>query len=768
MPDLVLPYVQDPSLAFYTTCGYGCANHTDYSTRVINTKAYYGYDILANNGTSGFAPFKIRAAAGGTVDIQTWNMAIVGNPMQGCPTIATSPANSVDTENATRIEKGYVLIINHGGGWSSYYMHLGSFDVIKGAPVKQGDILGTAGCSGASVIHMHFDVRWKDANGVSWTFPLHEQLSLPGFSPGTVGKPIDLAFVIDTTGSMRDDIEEVQANAAKIIDDLYKASPNSRVGIVAFRDYSQRTFNPNDYPARNMLPFTFDPNVAKQAINKLTANGGGDTRESQFCGMMHAINGDSCLTFGDVHPLGAWRQNARKSLIVISDAPPLSPEPFTGYTRPAVIAAAKSGGITVVDDPLDDLGLLPAVAQTGPMQSSVVSTDTSIYVSVYPIVIGDDPEVLANASELASETAGKVFTATDPAGVVAAIVSIVDIVVPKNNYVPIVVNNTSVSVSASATPFLPSTVTSTPTQNPSPTNTHTPTPTSTKTPTPTPTNTPSSTPTSTNTPTATPTNLPPSLSRTRTFIDLPADAEVGNLNCSSWATCRNTSFGNYLVTNEQGGTAGAYVISEGYQIKRVFLYFDTLLIPPNATVSQAQLHIYAGQYLGGNTKLHVVQSSANYPNPSWEDYSRLSLDSGGSAVAQQNSWMTITFDASKLSWITRGGVTKLALVSDFDVSNVAPTTEGQDSNTVLISMSEETAHQPYITVDYTLPQPCARKGEGDGNCDGTIDLLDYGIWLDTICSPAPGQQCADLRADFNFDQRVDDTDYSIWLANYKT
>jgi len=64
------------------------------------------------------------------------------------------------------------------------------------------------------------------------------------------------------------------------------------------------------------------------------------------------------------------------------------------------------------------------------------------------------------------------------------------------------------------------------------------------------------------------------------------------------------------------------------------------------------------------------------------------------------------------------------------------------------------------------PQPnCSLKKSGDANCDGSIDGLDYSVWLNTQCHPGVNQKCGDLRGDFNGDGKVDDEDYRIWFNN---
>ena len=55
---------------------------------------------------------------------------------------------------------GNMIIINHGGGVTTRYAHLSSFDVAVGARVERGQIIGRAGSTGrATSPHLHYEVR---------------------------------------------------------------------------------------------------------------------------------------------------------------------------------------------------------------------------------------------------------------------------------------------------------------------------------------------------------------------------------------------------------------------------------------------------------------------------------------------------------------------------------------------------------------------------------------------------------------------------------
>ena len=52
------------------------------------------------------------------------------------------------------------MILNHGGGISTYYAHQSAVAVVEGQQVLQGQTIGTVGSTGTSTgPHLHFEVR---------------------------------------------------------------------------------------------------------------------------------------------------------------------------------------------------------------------------------------------------------------------------------------------------------------------------------------------------------------------------------------------------------------------------------------------------------------------------------------------------------------------------------------------------------------------------------------------------------------------------------
>jgi murein DD-endopeptidase MepM/ murein hydrolase activator NlpD len=89
------------------------------------------------------------------VDVAAGAGALVTAPAAGVVTLAGSPAFSLE---------GNLVIVDHGQGLNSAFLHLATTAVAVGQKVSQGDPIGTIGRTGrATGPHLHWAVRWGEA-----------------------------------------------------------------------------------------------------------------------------------------------------------------------------------------------------------------------------------------------------------------------------------------------------------------------------------------------------------------------------------------------------------------------------------------------------------------------------------------------------------------------------------------------------------------------------------------------------------------------------
>jgi hypothetical protein len=150
---------------------------------------------------------------------------------------------------------------------------------------------------------------------------------VPDPIPTTISGPLDVVFAIDTTGSMGDLIGGVKSDVENIVSQLSTLDPDYRVALVDYKDALPYSNDP--YQAKIDQNFTAEESPFDEAVESLSAEGGGDTPESVYTGIMTGLE-------------LPWRVGAHKVLIAMGDAGGHSPDPVTGYTAQDVIAKALS------------------------------------------------------------------------------------------------------------------------------------------------------------------------------------------------------------------------------------------------------------------------------------------------------------------------------------------------------------------------------------------------------------------------------------------
>ena len=158
-----------------------------------------------------------------------------------------------------------------------------------------------------------------------------KQELIPEEAPAVVKSGLDLCFVVDTTGSMNDDIDNAKENMSNILASLSEKSSDYRVALVDYQTH-------NSYASVVRTDFTNNTEIITNAINELTTSGGG--AETVYSGINTALG-------------LSWRDNAEKVIIVLGDEPAADPEPYTGFTRESILQALYNANV-ILNSELSD------------------------------------------------------------------------------------------------------------------------------------------------------------------------------------------------------------------------------------------------------------------------------------------------------------------------------------------------------------------------------------------------------------------------------
>ncbi|MDE7295129.1 MAG: VWA domain-containing protein [Oscillospiraceae bacterium] len=143
-------------------------------------------------------------------------------------------------------------------------------------------------------------------------------------------KALDLMFMIDTTGSMGDELEYLQAEFLDVIKRVDSDNPglDKQVSMNFYRDEG------DDYVIRPFA-FTTDMQKASEQLSAQKAYGGGNYPEAVDIALENAINGHK------------WREDSTKIMFMVLDAPAHSSEEITrSLVKSAKAASAK--GIRII------------------------------------------------------------------------------------------------------------------------------------------------------------------------------------------------------------------------------------------------------------------------------------------------------------------------------------------------------------------------------------------------------------------------------------
>lgn len=128
------------------------------------------------------------------------------------------------------------------------------------------------------------------------------EVRLSGDAPAV--EAFDVLLVVDSTGSMGDEMAYLKEEIASIMGSLAARHPgvDTRIGLIVYRDVG------DEYVVRQ-FPFTNNVETLRQQLAAQQAGGGGDYPEAVHTAMAEALT----------YP---WRENAVKTIVLVADAPP--------------------------------------------------------------------------------------------------------------------------------------------------------------------------------------------------------------------------------------------------------------------------------------------------------------------------------------------------------------------------------------------------------------------------------------------------------------
>ncbi|WP_250309772.1 SGNH/GDSL hydrolase family protein [Gardnerella sp. Marseille-Q2328] len=263
-------------------------------------------------------------------------------------------------ENPLKIQPWYIL--NNPKRWINWFLETGG--VQKG----DSDVVSYKSKTMMEWYHPNITGHQKMAENLVNSLDL-SKIAKTVDSTGSTGNPIDIAFVVDATGSMWDDIAVVKRNINKLLNDIKAYSSDVRFALITYRDHG------SSFTAKVNQDFT--TNAADIALKLAGVNadeGTGSKNESVYSGIKTALD-------------LKWRDGVKKIALVFGDEPAEDPEPESGLTAQKIIKMSKD------IDPVEIYGI----------DSDELTDDGGIF------------------EKISKDTGGAIYKAKDEAEIVKAI-----------------------------------------------------------------------------------------------------------------------------------------------------------------------------------------------------------------------------------------------------------------------------------------------------------------------------------------------------------
>lgn len=296
--------------------------HDDYSMHSKESK----------DGQGGIQPQGGLVTAGEWNDLDNWafyQKTLMKEPFKGFPDDWQMYTNhriavAITAKNKPAANATVTLFRNDTPIWTAKTDNLGRAELWVGAFQKEKELNPT-------LLRLKVNEQWVSTAAISETQVNRIALDETLPSPTNL---VQIAFMVDATGSMGDELEFLKMDLKKVINEVQKTNTQLKIstGTVFYRDEG------DEYVVKHS-PFTEDINQTTEFISQQRADGGGDFPEAV----------DKALV--QLNQL-QWQPEARTRIaFLILDAPP--------HNKPAVISSIQYSVKTAA---ASGIKLIPVVA----------------------------------------------------------------------------------------------------------------------------------------------------------------------------------------------------------------------------------------------------------------------------------------------------------------------------------------------------------------------------------------------------------------------
>ena len=286
----------------------------------------------SKDGQGGIQPQSGLVTAGEWNDLDNWDFyqkTLIKEPFKGFPDDWQMYTNhriavAITAKNKPAANATVTLFRNDTPIWTAKTDNLGRAELWVGAFQKEKE-LNTA------LLRLKVNEQWVSTATISETQV--NRIALDETLPSPTNQ-VQIAFMVDATGSMGDELEFLKMDLKKVINEVQKTNTQLKISTatVFYRDEG------DEYVVKHS-PFTEDINQTTEFISQQRADGGGDFPEAV----------DKALV--QLNQL-QWQPEARTRIaFLVLDAPP--------HNKPAVISSIQYSVKTAA---ASGIKLIPVVA----------------------------------------------------------------------------------------------------------------------------------------------------------------------------------------------------------------------------------------------------------------------------------------------------------------------------------------------------------------------------------------------------------------------